>query len=59
MSVSYRVIDARTNKVLWVSSATACSSLFNLGNQQSAKTNALYYAARLISRDITSAIANG
>lgn len=59
LKVQYKVIDARTNKVLWVSSATAVSSLFDVGNKQSAKTNALYYAARLVSRDITSAIANG
>ena len=57
--VDYRIVESGTNRVLRSSSATAVSSLFNMGNQQSARTNALSYAARLVARDICSSVSNG
>ncbi len=59
LSVNYRIIDNKKNVVLWTSSATSVSSLFNIGNQQSAKMNALSYAARLVAHDICGAVSNG
>lgn len=59
LSVNYRIVDNKTNKVILTSSATAVSSLFSVGNQQSAKMNALSYAARLVAHDISGAISNG
>ena len=59
LNVNYKIIDNKSNKVLWTSSATAVSSLFNVGNQQSAKMNALSYATRLVAHDLCGAVSNG
>lgn len=59
LNVSYRVIDSSTNKVLMSGSETGTSSYFNIGNLQTAKTNALSYAARLVADRIAATITNG
>lgn len=41
LAVKYRVVDARTQKVLYASSAEEVGQFFDLGNIQTARTNAL------------------
>lgn len=59
LNVSYKVIDSATNKVLMSGTETGTSSYFNIGNLQTAKTNALSYAARLVAERIAATITNG
>lgn len=57
--VEYTVVDAKSNKVLMKGVVAEQSSLFSLGNQQTAKTNALSYAARLAGERISDSITTG
>ncbi|MEG0427470.1 MAG: LPS assembly lipoprotein LptE [Akkermansia sp.] len=59
LSVKYKVVDARDNKVLLEGEEMGSASFFSIGNQQTAKTNALSYAARLVAGQIAATITNG
>lgn len=59
LRVEYKVIDAKTNNALLEGAVTETSSLFGVGNQQTAKTNALSYAARLAGDHISDSVTNG
>ena len=59
LAVKYRVLDARTQKVLYASSAEEVGQFFDLGNIQTARTNALSYAARLVATSIAETLTNG
>lgn len=59
VDVDYEVIDAKTNKVLLKGQATESTGLFSTGNLQTAKTNALSYAARRLAAQIAERIVNG
>lgn len=59
MIVEYKVIDTNTNRVLTSGSTNNQASLFNLGNSQTSKTNALSYAARLAGQAIADSLTNG
>lgn len=52
LSVKYRVVDARTQEILYAGSAEEVGQFFDQGNIQSARTNALSYAARLVATSI-------
>lgn len=59
LSVKYRVLDGRTGKVLYEGSAEEVSQFFDVGNIQTARTNALSYAARLVATSIAEMLTNG
>lgn len=59
LNVSYRIVDSSTNKVLMSGSESGTSSYFNVGSLQTAKTNALSYAARLVAERIAAVVTNG
>lgn len=59
LAVKYRVVDGRTNEVLYASSAEEVGQFFDLGNIQTARTNALSYAARLVATSIAETLTNG
>ena len=59
LAVKYRVVDARTQKVLYASSAEEVGQFFDRGNIQTARTNALSYAARLVATSIAETLTNG
>ena len=52
LSVKYRVVDARTQEILYAGSAEEVGQFFDQGNIQSARTNALSYAASLVATSI-------
>lgn len=59
LNVSYRIVDSSDNKVLMSGGESVTSSYFNVGNIQTAKTNALSYAARLVAERMAATITNG
>ena len=59
LSVKYRVVDARTQEILYAGSAEEVGQFFDQGNIQSARTNALSYAARLVATSIAETLTNG
>lgn len=59
LTVQYTITRARDNKVILNGTTTNSASLFNLNNLQTAKTNALSYAARLVGENVASSISNG
>ena len=59
LAVKYRVVDAKTQEILYAGSAEEVGQFFDQGNIQSARTNALSYAARLVATSITETLTNG
>lgn len=59
LSVKYRVVDTKTKKVLYRGEAEEVGQFFDVGNIQTARTNALSYAARLVATSIAETLTNG
>lgn len=59
VTVNYRVISSSGNRTLMQKSVIVSSSFYNSGNVQTARTNALSYAAQQIGQRITDALTNG
>ena len=59
LAVKYQVVDGRTGKVLYKGSAEEVGQFFDVGNIQTARTNALSYAARLVATSIAEMLTNG
>ena len=59
LAVKYRVVDAKTQEILYAGSAEEVGQFFDQGNIQSARTNALSYAARLVATSIAETLTNG
>lgn len=59
LNVKYRVIDCKTNQVLYTNEVEEVAQFFDVGNIQTARTNALSYAARLVATAIAENLTNG
>lgn len=59
LSVKYRVVNARTQEVLYTNTVEEVGQFFDVGNIQTARTNALSYAARLVATSIAEDLTNG
>lgn len=59
LHVKYKVVNSRNNEVLYASEAEEVAQFFDLGNIQTARTNALSYAARLVATSIAETLTNG
>lgn len=59
VTVNYRVIGNAGNRTLLQNSIIVSSPYYNTGNVQTARTNALSYAAQQIGQKITDTLTNG
>ncbi len=59
VTVNYRVIDNANNQNLLENTVTVSSNFYNQGNVQTARMNAMSYAAMLIAQRITDNLTNG
>lgn len=59
VTVKYRVLRNSDNKTLLENTVEVSAGFYNMGNVQTARTNAMSYAAMLIAQRITDALTNG
>lgn len=59
VTVKYRVVDNSSQRTLIENSCIVSSSYYNSGNVQTARANALSYAAQLAAQRITEDLTNG
>ncbi len=59
VTVKYRIVSSVGNRTLMHSTVTVSSPFYNSGNVQTARTNALSYAAQQIGQKITDTLTNG
>ena len=59
VTVKYRVVDNADGKKLIANTLTVSSNFYNQGNVQTARMNAMSYAAMLAAQRITDALTNG
>lgn len=59
VTVKYRVVDNAVGKELLANTLTVSSNFYNQGNVQTARMNAMSYAAMLAAQRITDALTNG
>lgn len=59
MEVTYRIVDSKTNNVLYTNSVEETGEFYDSGNIQTARTSALSYAARLVATSIAECLTNG
>lgn len=59
VTVKYRVVSNSDQKTLLSNTVEVSAGFYNMGNVQTARTNAMSYAAMLIAQRITDALTNG
>ncbi len=59
ITVTYRVVDSRNNRVLYSNSVDEIGQFFDVGNIQTGRTNALGYVARRVATTIAENLTNG